>query len=140
MLSKCPKPDPKLPTMPGLTPPSIQLSHSSSRPVCITDSTARSICALQLCHYLSKNIQDGEQQAFLRHSPHPPRSHCPTCLPSPNFHCSVLMSFCATEVQPDVLCRTDGLQWQKTHGHNHPHFSASVIRADNMDQPFKDLH
>lgn len=94
--------------------PSTQLCHGSSRPVCITDSTARLTCALQICHHLSKNSQHWEQQAFLRLSPHPLRLHCPMCLlfqisdPTVMFHCSVLMAFCASEVQPDLLCRTDG--------------------------------
>lgn len=43
--------------------PSMQLGHGSSRPACIADSTAQTTCALQLCHHLYKNIQDGEQQA-----------------------------------------------------------------------------
>lgn len=65
--------------------PSMQLCHDSSRPACIADPTAQSTCAVQIHHHLSKNIQDGEQQAFLRHPPHPLRLHCPMCLPSPNF-------------------------------------------------------
>lgn len=102
MLPKHTKPDPKLPTTPGLAPPCSSVTAPQGQPASLTQQHG----PFEHCSYIT-TFPRTSRQAFLRHPPHSPGLHCPTCLPSPNFrsHCNVLMAFCATEVQPGLLRR-----------------------------------